>query len=489
MMIGNRGRAGRRIRLLGAFAALVWSVGSWGQTAPAVKPAQPASTLRQPPSVVFAPVRVAAPKLVVRTFSLNAIKQQLDGQWQGMILASDGNVYSGSSTHSPRHGGIFYRYDPRTAQLTVLCDDVTKVCGEDPATNPQGKLHSPIVESDGRLYFATHFSNEGPGAASRYTGAHVLAYDLATGQFHDLGIPHPNYTIYSAVAVDAARRRLYVFTTPIPGGRRDAGGAAVLHRLDLATGANDALATLRTGGYVASFWFLVDRRGDCWFTVNEEPGNLYCARAETGQVVRYAAVLPRRYTADGRALAPAERQNNRWWPWAQPLPDGESCIFSIGEDPMLWTFDASKAPDFARAFRPVAAVGPIGLGTCLAGDRLYYVQAANRSPAVKAPTGPDGHHLYSLRITDGAGTEIIDHGLLYDQDGRQPWRLEGMAADAAGHVYISGDWHRLPNDPAPPMLRYERSRDGQERYREEPRGQFFTVADVSAHLGQTQPAP
>ncbi len=50
----------------------------------------------------------------VQSFPLNVYKSVLDGQWQGIRYASDGNVYFGSSTHSAHHGAAFFKFDPRT---------------------------------------------------------------------------------------------------------------------------------------------------------------------------------------------------------------------------------------------------------------------------------------------------------------------------------------------------------------------------------------
>jgi hypothetical protein len=81
----------------------------------------------------------------------------LDGQWLGCKAASDGNCYFGSSTHDNKHGAAFFRYNPASNTLTMLTNDLTLVCGENPTvTPPQGKLHSDIVEANGWLYFSMH---------------------------------------------------------------------------------------------------------------------------------------------------------------------------------------------------------------------------------------------------------------------------------------------------------------------------------------------
>jgi len=117
----------------------------------------------------------------VQSFSLNDYQRNLDGQWQGIRQASDGQVYFGSSTVSAHHGASFFKYNPATSQVTMLAEDLTILCGEDPYTNPQGSLHSDVVEANGWIYFSTHFSSALPGAYATWTGSHLIGYELATG--------------------------------------------------------------------------------------------------------------------------------------------------------------------------------------------------------------------------------------------------------------------------------------------------------------------
>ena len=95
----------------------------------------------------------------VYSVSMNKICKEWDGQWQGITVASDGNCYFSSSTHSKSHGAGFHKFDPITNKHTLLAEDMTILCGEGSTLSQQGKIHSPIVESDGWLYFSTHLSN------------------------------------------------------------------------------------------------------------------------------------------------------------------------------------------------------------------------------------------------------------------------------------------------------------------------------------------
>src|SRR6266849_3945082 len=76
----------------------------------------------------------------VQSYALNPYNAYLDGQWEGIRYASDGNVYFASSSQSAHHGASFFKYSPTTGQLTLLAADITTICGENPYTNPQGKI-------------------------------------------------------------------------------------------------------------------------------------------------------------------------------------------------------------------------------------------------------------------------------------------------------------------------------------------------------------
>ena len=97
-------------------------------------------------------------------------------------------MYFASSSHSAHHGAAFFKYDPRAEKVTMLCEDITVVCGEDPNITPQPKIHIDILEHAGWLYFATHHSGGAPGSSQRYPGSHIVGYELATGRVREPGI-------------------------------------------------------------------------------------------------------------------------------------------------------------------------------------------------------------------------------------------------------------------------------------------------------------
>lgn len=430
--------------------------------------------------------------LTVASIALNDFDSDFDGQWQGIAAASDGCCYFASSTHSSRHGAGFFRFDPVSGRLAVLAKDMTMVCGEDLRTSRQGKIHSPIVEHDGWLYFATHLANYWPEAEEAFPGSHVLGYELKTGKFRDFGVLKKGFSSYSFVAVDPVRRCLYVVSTPFSEHDVRADGCHVF-RLDIATGQKTDLGLAKPGRHGA-FWAFVDNRGDCWFTFwQNNDGDLYCVRAGTDTIVKFPGVLPRAELAFKGGVSPNQR--DRAWAWAAALPGRETCLFTMGDyekgDERLWIFDPSKDIGSGAAFRSIHEVGPVFLSLALAGDRVYFIQRQDpisnrgwcpedhRDDPVEAAKVTDDFHLRSVSIDPRAEHPITDFGRIVDREGRTPRSIDSLAADKKGHVFMVGDWHILPTDKGTLQIQWETP---QRDFLKVQRGQFFAFADVSKDL-------
>ncbi len=409
----------------------------------------------------------------VRSYALNKYVSVLDGQWQGIRYASDGNVYFAGSTHSAHHGAAFFKYSPKTREISMLAEDITEICHEDPKTNPQGKLHSDIVEANGWLYMSTHFSSEFPGAYRNWTGSHVIGYQLATGKFRDYGVVHPNYDSYSAIGVDPRRNYIYVFVTG-----ESKGQVSYIYRIDAVSGAKKNLGEVG-GQFNSSFWMFVDRRGDVWFSVAGQEGALRCIRGETGEIETFPNALPPLYLWNENKVDPnPKHQSRRWIMWMQPL-DSDRAAFTLGfNGGMLYTFDSTKPIGSGQEFQAVKHIGYTDLGLAILGKRIFYYQRANRGyghQGSQAPGGVKDFHLLSVSLDAADGHAITDHGLIKDQDGRLLWRAPGMQTDGRSRVFLIGDWWTLPGDIG--SSRYE-FKDGKESYIQLPRGTFFAVADV-----------
>lgn len=437
------------------------------------------------------------------SIALNEIEPDYDGQWQGMTVGSDGNCYFGSSTHSYRQGAGFFRFDARTRELTTLTTDMTAVCGEDLTETPsQGKIHSPIVEHDGWLYFTTHLSNYWKAAIDSYTGAHVIGYEMSTGRFRDFGIVRPRFSIYSFINVDPIRSKLHVFSVPFAEEDKKDGGSNV-YRIDIASGEMEDLG--RPGGNLGtnpSFWSYVDPDGNCWFTMWRGGGryaaggggNLWRVSGASGQIERFADVLPEaRLWPDGQRCS-EELQKDRAWTWAQSLPDRQQCLFAMGfaagDDERLWAFDPAEDIALGTAFQPVGYIGPVFLALALGNERVFYIQRGdpashrNYSGEAKRDEDPDvvgkneDYHLKSISLAPSTYGQVTDHGAIVDQMGRAPRMVDSLAADQEGRAYMVGSWHILPDDQ--PTLQIDL--ENPEVFQTMKRGQFFAVCDVSEDI-------
>jgi hypothetical protein len=406
-------------------------------------------------------------KCSVYSFALNEIVKYFDGQWQGMIAASDGACYFGSSTHSSLHGSSFFKFEPATRKLTVLAEDMTKICGEDSSkTPPQGKIHSPIVEYDGWLYFTTHLSNYWEPALSNYTGAHVVGYELSTGRFRDFGVVRKRYTIYSAINVDTINRKLYVFVVPFSSVDVENDGSH-LYQLDIGTGEKVDLGLVGQKQRSSAYYFFIDTEGNCWFTLwkNHWPlswdhGDLYQFDPRAKAIKCHKNVLPMGKLAPDGAPAAEKLQTERSWSWAEALPGNEKCLFNTGwlggGDERLWIFDPKKDIERGDAFQPLAYIGPTFLGIAFdKKDRVYFIQYENLSDArthwteaVRDYPREDIHfqddlHLRSIGLGSSSENRVIDHGRIVDQNQRHVSMIEALAADSEGNVFMLGSWDAL----------------------------------------------
>ena len=455
---------------------------------------------------------------LVHSIALNKINKFFDGQWQGMTTASDGACYFGSSTHSPKHGCSFFKFEPASKKLTTLAEDMTKICGEDlTKTPPQGKIHSPIVECDGWLYFTTHLSNYWEEAINKYTGAHVIGYELSTGKFRDFGVIRKGFTIYTAINVDKINKKIYVFVVPFSKYDLE-NDSSHLYQIDIETGEKIDLGLVPPKERGACFWFFIDNRGDCWFTLwkkfnpslylNDE--DLNCYNPKTKKIKSYKNVLPIGKLAPDGVPAPENLRPERSWTWAEALPGNKQCLFTMGSlgggDERLWIFDPAKNIENGEAFQPLAYIGATFLSVACSNDRVYFIQynnlhdARNYEPEYIREMNPkdihfdDELHLRSVSIDPGINNRIIDHGKIVDQDGRHVSMIESLAANSKGNVFMSGSWNSLSKEESSYQYIWQGLKDDHanicDTYKDADvhthkimhRGQFFSFVNVSKDI-------
>jgi len=437
----------------------------------------------------------------VYSISMNEICKEWDGQWQGQTVASDGCCYFGSSTHSKSHGAGFHKFDPATYKHTMIVDDMTYQCGEQDTPSQQGKIHSPIVECDGWLYFTTHLSNYWKEGIENYTGAHVFGYNISTGEMKDYGIVKPRYSIYSAIAADPVLKKLYVFVVPFLHELYENDGCH-LYSIDIESGEKRDLGLVVKGRKAASFWFYVDNNSNVWFTLwkrnyayENDRGNLYVYRPDADRIDTYNDVLPHGKLINGIPVSELQL-TQRSWTWISPFADRSKCYFTMGAlgggDERLWIFDPAQDIESGKCFQEVAAIGSNYFQTAVGGDTLYFVQYDDLDDERKLfseddreidPDGPDyvdrKLHLRSISLAEGADHSVItDHGPIIDQDGRAARMIMSMSADDKGHVFVYGSWHvKHLREATLQYLLFEYP--GGDLYRLVKRGEFFAVINTN----------
>jgi hypothetical protein len=160
--------------------------------------------------------------LIARTY--NSSFPQGHDTYNGISAASDGKIYYVLSTESYEVGARMFCFDPATKKIRCV-GDLTEACGESGLKAiVQGKSHVNFVESQGKLFFASHIGYysivEGmetmgipPAGYKSYPGGHLLAFDLATGKFEDLGVAPQREGVLS-MNMDAKRDRIFGLTWP-----------------------------------------------------------------------------------------------------------------------------------------------------------------------------------------------------------------------------------------------------------------------------------
>lgn len=413
-------------------------------------------------------------KFFVRTTNLCKEERALDCQSQGITIASDGNCYFASSTHSGSRGAMVFKYDPVAAEVTRICDDISDVCRENPATQaPQGMLFTNPVEVDGWVYWGTHCAFSGAGVGKPYSGGHVVGYNLKTREWRDLGIPARGCAIFAGLAADAKNKRLFATATPI--GEKES-EATHLYRMDLPDGKWQDAGMVSYGGLVGYQGIWVDMQGRCWLAA--AAGALLCYDPAANAMRGWLDAMPRACTDRGFPDPDASVQTLRMWDWVRPIPGQNQCLFTLKGGAGFYYFTpgsigrGSGAP--FGALRPLS--GYTGQGCAVAEERIYFV----RSVTLASAPGVSLLHLASIGYTDDKA-EVADYGAIVDDKGRVPRRLESVAADSKGRVYMVGDWGTIAGDATSLVNRTN------DPYLVAGRAQFFATGELPPEKAPFRP--
>ena len=386
--------------------------------------------------------------------------------YNAISCASDGRIYYVLSSESVDVGAQMYVFDPAAKKISHV-GDLTEACGEKGKnTISQGKSHVRFVESNGKLYFATHIGyytiRDGmetvgvPPAGHRpYPGGHFLAYDTATGRFEDFG-HSPDGEGIITMNMDTRRGRLYGLSWPT--------GHFITYDLAAKAWKNlgpvaDKGESVKGAGYETICRSLA---------VDPEDGSVYFTNS-FGKISRYEYASETIRPTDGDDLvkdyfglydpkSPGTMGYNwRFVVWHA----GDSAFYGVhGNSGYLFRYAPrtgrvdvldriTSLPSRLSGMFDQFSYGYLGFDLGPDGETIHYLTGApvyenNKRVAGKASTakgeskGIEDLHLVTWHIPD---RQYADHGAIHLPDGSRPQYVNSIAIGKDGMVYCLSRIH------------------------------------------------
>lgn len=379
--------------------------------------------------------------------------------YNGMSAASDGRIYYVLSSQSIDTGGKMYSFDPVTKKIK-LCGDLTEACGEkDLKTIVQGKSHVKFVESNGKLYFATHIGYYSmvagmekmgipPAGYAAYPGGHLLAYDLKTGKYDDLAIaPHKEGIL--TMNMDTKRNMIYGLTWPT--GYFFRYDMNKKEMLDMGSMAGDGENGVGNKFRTVCRSIAVDPEdGTAYFTTSE--GTIYRCRLNENKLEALEENLKKDYFGLYDPSSPGHMGYN----WRQVVySQADKCFYGVhGNSGYLFKFNprAERIEVLDRITSEISkrsgmfdqfSYGYLGFEIGPDKHTLYYLTGApvyrdgkrvtgKATTAMGEAKGLEDLHLITYDILNGA---YKDHGALFYGSGDRPLYVNSIAVAKDGTVY------------------------------------------------------
>lgn len=406
---------------------------------------------------------VSTPDAKITATVYNSGFEHSHDTYNGLSSASDGKIYYVLCSERIDLAGQMYAFDPKTDSIEHV-GDLTEVCGEkDLKVVAQGKSHVNFVESNGKLYFATHLGYysiidgmEKTGVPTEgfnpYRGGHVLSYDLKTKQFEDLGIePHGEGIL--TMNMDAVRGLIYGLSWP----------TGYLFRYDVAKKEMIDLGPFTGKGEdgMGKDFRVVCRS----IAINTEDGTAYLTNAE-GQIKQLRLGVDSVETVQGEDMkkdyfgayevstAGSMAYNWRQVFWYAP----EKKIYGVhGNSGYLFTFDPTKPridvlerltsiPSQRAGMNDQFSYGYLGFKLGPDGRTIYYLTGApiyidgTRVKGAESTAKGEAKGLEDLHLItyDIPAKKYIDHGAIFFPDGERPLYVNSIAIGDDGTVYSMG---------------------------------------------------
>jgi hypothetical protein len=413
-----------------------------------------------------APKHLADPSPELKAHAYNSGFPLAHDTYNGMGAASDGNIYYVLCSESMDTGAQMYVLDTSTKKIRHA-GDLTEACGEKGLKAiPQGKSHVNFVESDGKLYFASHVGvysiidgMEKMGIPKEgykpYPGGHLLAYDLKARTFENFGIAPERQGIL-AMNMDSKHGRIFALTWPSGYFLRYDPATKELKNLgkSCAEGEDGRGATYRT----VCRSICVDSESGCaYFTTSEGAICFYNPQSDSIEVTKEED-MKKDYFGIYDPASPGHMGYN----WRQTVwyPQ-EKMIYGVhGNSGYLFRFDP-KAPRVEVLERLTSrpsqrsgmfdqfSYGYLGLALGLDGRTLYYLTGApvylrgkrlagKSSTAMGEAKGLEDLHLVTYDIPMGKYT---DQGAVFYEnvpENRRPLYVNSIAVGRNGNVYFLG---------------------------------------------------
>jgi hypothetical protein len=140
-------------------------------------------------------------------------KTTLWSSWGNGCVASNGKYYLAIGDHRGYDGDSYvYEYDPSRGTLEKIVD-IAEAIGQKSGEYGHGKIHAPIYEYQGALYFTTYWGKENlveEASKKGYKGSLLFRFDLKTRKLENLGAIVPGFGLPASI-LDSSRGLIYFY--------------------------------------------------------------------------------------------------------------------------------------------------------------------------------------------------------------------------------------------------------------------------------------
>jgi hypothetical protein len=372
-----------------------------------------------------------------------------DCNYHSLTPASNGQLYFTVGTHHSHTSARLYVFDPQTEIIRELLQ-LNPALSEDPDHMiPHGKVHTPLIEHKGYLYFTTHTSGyvgslpdlDPEDGRLPYPGGCFVRFNLATETLERLAqIPLPSEGLIT-FTMDVQHERLYALTWP----------SGILFEYNLQTEQLHAWgATQGRGewGQLGEDWNFICRQ------LAITPDGQLFGSTDTGQIWEFAAdqqrpirilsglnldTVPNVSEVDFKMAAEA---HYFWRNWRTILwnPETESFWGLHGGSTQLFEFDPEN--DLLRSITNLRVPGSgegrrnpyrTQLGMALGQENVIYYLA--HGPALKREGRKEPKaNVYLIEYGIDSQT-TINHGPIIGPNDERVFFTESLTVGADGHLY------------------------------------------------------